>query len=80
MEEELGEDDDEGEGAVESAEGLLLAPAILRFLRRGAELLNGRTDEGAREALVVCVTLVNGRREEMLESWRLHEVEMLGLA
>lgn len=81
LEEELGEDDDEGEGAAESAsreEGLLLAPAILRFLRRGAELLNGRTDEGACEALVVCVTLVNGRREEILESWRLYEVECQG--
>lgn len=50
LEEELGEDDDESDGAAESAsreEGLLLAPAILRFLRRGAQLLNERTDEGA---------------------------------
>lgn len=50
-----GGDDDEEDGV----SGLLLAGAILRFLRRCEEWLNGRASEAAQGAL----KLVNERRE-----------------
>lgn len=57
-EEERGGGDDE-----DGASGLLLAGAILRFLRRDEEWLNGRASEAAQGALLVCLKLVNESRE-----------------
>lgn len=51
-----GEDED-------GVSGLLLAGAILRFLRRDEEWLKGRAREAAQGALLACLKLVNERRE-----------------
>lgn len=53
-----GDDDDE-----DGVSGLLLAGAILRFLRRDEEWLKGRAREAAQGALLACLKLVNERRE-----------------
>lgn len=52
-----------GGGDDDGVSGLLLAGAILRFLRRDEEWLNGRASEAAQGALLVCLKLVNERRE-----------------
>lgn len=60
----LEEEEERGDGDEDDGvSGLLLAGAILRFLRRDEEWLNGRENEAAQGALLVCVKLVNERRE-----------------
>lgn len=60
LEELGGEKEEERDG--DEASGLLLAGAILRFLRRGVDWLNGRASEGVQGALLVYLRLVNERR------------------
>lgn len=60
--EELGGEEEEEERDGDEASGLLLAGAILRFLRRGVDWLNGRASEGAQGALLAYLRLVNERR------------------
>lgn len=63
LEEEEEERGGGGGGDDDGVSGLLLAGAILRFLKRDEEWLNGRASEAAQGALLVYLKLANERRK-----------------